>query len=203
VTYREAIQEGRRLYADAMDKAANYALFMVEEFGRPLATVCKEIADEGWNALRQRAQRLEKSAGQTPDERARAMRQENARVRMSHAKSTLKDPDEAARVVASLPSEALETLYHEARLARAGEDRSPAARKAAAAHAQEAVAPMKRAVARTAAALAIQALDEVLDDLRQAIDEEALTSRDVERIEKRLNEIANLLMEAKFKEVVG
>jgi hypothetical protein len=110
MTYREAIAEGRRLYAEAMDKAANYALFISEEFDRPLATVCKEMADEGWHALEMRARRMRERAGQTPDERSRAQRKETERIRAVHAKQALKDPEQAAKVLASLPDETLVEL---------------------------------------------------------------------------------------------
>jgi hypothetical protein len=110
MTYREAIAEGRRLYAEAMDKAANYALFVSEEFDRPLATVCKEMADEGWHALEMRARRMRERAGQTADERSRAQRKETERIRAVHAKQALKDPEQAAKVLASLPDEALVEL---------------------------------------------------------------------------------------------
>lgn len=196
MTYREAIAEGRRLYAEAMDKAANYALFVSEEFGRPLQTVCKEIADEGWNALRQRSAKLKETAGQTPDERARRTRQERQRIQRAEAKAALKDSEQVAKVIASLPDEALDNLYHETRLARAGEDRSPAARKAAHARAHEAIAPMKRAVAQTQEALVVQALDEAIEGLLELIRDEALTARGFERIDTRISRLTELLIEA-------
>ena len=201
MTYREAIAEGRRLYAEAMDRAANYALFVSEEYGRPLRTVCREIGGDGSNALRNRAQKLAKTAGETPDQRALRTRRERAAVQRSEAKAALKDPEQAAKVMASLPPEALENAYHEARMARAGVDRSPANRKAAEAATARFVQPIKRAIATTSAALGIQALEEALADLQEAHEQHALTPRLIERAERLTNEIANLLMEAKFEEV--
>jgi hypothetical protein len=199
MTYREAIAEGKRLYAEAMDKAANYVLFVIEEYGKPRATVCREIAgNEGWNALDIRTRKLAKTAGQTPDERRAGQLAKTQRNREASARAVLKDPEQAAKVIASLPAETLDTLYHEARLIRAGEDRSPAARKAAGAAANQAVAPMKRALAQTSAALGIQALEEALEDLREALSEGALTQRQIAKADGLVNEIANLLMEAKF-----
>jgi hypothetical protein len=195
MTYRAAIAEGRRLYAEAMDKAANYVLFVVEEYGKPRATVCKEIAGEGWNALDHRARALEKTAGQTPDERRAATLRKTQQAAQAHAKAALKDPEQAAKVIASLPTEALETVYHEARVARVGEDRSEPARKAAAARAREAVEPMRRAVSRTQEALVIQALDEAIDGLRDLIADGALTSRGFERIDKRISTLTGLLID--------
>ena len=203
MTYREAIAEGRRLYTEAMDKAANYALYISEEYGRPLQVVCKEVGGDGWNALRNRAQKLAKTAGQTADERALAIKKRTRAVAEAHAKSALKDPEQAAKVIASLPPEALENAYHEARMARAGIDRSPANRKAAEAATARFVQPIKRAIATTSAALGIQALEEALRDLQDAHEEHALTPRLIERAERLTNEIANLLMEAKFAEEVA
>ena len=202
MTYREAIAEGRRLYAEAMDKAANYALFVSEEYDRPLATVCKEMAGDGWDALRKRASRMAKTAGETPDQRGLRTRRERAATQRAEAKAALKDPEQAAKVIASLPPEALENAYHEARMARAGIDRSPANRKAAEAATARFVQPIKRAIATTSAALGIQALEEALRDLQDAHEEHALTPRLIERAERLTNEIANLLMEAKFSEEV-
>jgi hypothetical protein len=198
MTYREAIAEGRRLYAEAMDKAANYALFVVEEYERPLQTVCKEIAGDGWNALRVRASRMAKTAGQTPDQRALAARKEASTARRAHAKAALRDPEEAAKVIAALSDEALENVYHEARLVRAGEDRSPANRKAAAAAASNAVAPMKRAVATTHVALCVQALDEAAESLREVMAEDAVTAAALDRIERAYDRFATTLMEARM-----
>lgn len=202
MTYREAIAEGRRLYAEAMDKAANYVLFVVEEYGKARKTVCREIAGpEGYNALDHRARALEKAAGETPDQRRVRILAKRATIQRSEAKSALRDPEQAAKVISSLPDEALETVYHEARLARASEDRTPAARQAAKARANAAVQPLKRALASTSAALAIQALEEALADLREAFAEGALSGRDIAKADRLVNEIANLLMEAKFSEV--
>lgn len=202
MTYKEAIAEGRRLYQEAMDKAANYVLFIVEQYGKPRATVCKEIAGDGWNALDHRARALEKTAGQTPDERRRAAQRETNERAERAAKAALKDPGMTAKVIASLPDEALYRVYHEARLTRAGEDRTPAARKAAEAQAARAVEPMKKAVARTSVALAIQALREARDDLQSAMKAGAFTkTKDIELVKELANEIANLAMEAEFAEV--
>lgn len=197
-SYRQAIAEGKRLYAEAMDKAANYALYISEQYDRRLQTVCKEIAEDGWNALRNRAQRLEKTAGQTPDERARATLRDTQRKAESHAKAVLKDPEQAAKVIASLSPTALDNVYHEAKLIRAGEDRSPAARKAAEAGAHNALAPIRRAVATMDTALCVQALDEAADHLRGAMAEDTLTSSRFDKIDKAFNRVAELIAEARF-----
>jgi len=198
MTYTQAIREARERYKEAMDDAAADALLIVEQYGKPLQTVCKDIAGEGWAAVRQQALRIRETAGESPADRIRRREADNARKDRSRAKAVLKDPEQAAKVIASLPAQAVDELYHEARLARMGEDRTPAARKAAKAVAHQAVAPLKRSVARTHEALCIQALEEATADLQELIDEDGLTTAGVNRIEAAYNEFANLLMEAKF-----
>ncbi len=202
-TYTQAVAKAKARYKEAMEESAWDALAIVETHGRPLQTVCKDIAGDGWQALRAAARRKEKAAGQTAEERGRARDKEWKRVRESHARAALKDPEQAAKVIASLPPAALEEVYHEARLARAGEDRTPPARKAAKAASAKATEPMKRAVAATDAALGIQALDEAFEDLGRAIAQDSMTAAQVRRADSRVNDIANLLMEAKFKTEVG
>lgn len=103
-SYKQAIAEGRRLYREAMEKTANYVLYIVEEFGKPRATVCKEIAGKDWNALDVRTRKLEKIAGQTPDERRRALKAETARIYRSHAKWALQDPETVAHLLRDKPT---------------------------------------------------------------------------------------------------
>ncbi len=101
-SYAQAIAKAKARYKEAMDESAWDALAIVEEHGRPLATVCKGIAGEDWNKLRHRAAKLANSAGQTADERARAREAEWKRVRESHARAAMKDPEVAAKVIGSL-----------------------------------------------------------------------------------------------------
>lgn len=110
-TYAQAIKAARERYKEAMDEAAWDALRIVDDHGRPLQTVCKDIADDGWNALRSRAQRLAKTAGQTADERARARSRETQRKAVGHAKAVLKDPGQAEKVIASLTPNQREAVY--------------------------------------------------------------------------------------------
>jgi hypothetical protein len=196
--YDQAIRAARLRLAEAMEDAAAEALVIAEQFGKPLQTVCKDIAPDTWNALRQRAQELAKRAGQTADERARVREQETRGSNQRVAKVVLRDPDQAAKVIASLPPDAQDTLYHELKLARAGEDRTPAARSAAKAAAHAAIAPMKRAVASTHMALAIQAQEEVIDDLQAAMEDDAVTSSTFDRFEKAFNKTADLMAEIRF-----
>jgi len=199
-SYAQAITEARKRYKEHMEESAADAVFIASEHDRPLQTVCKGIAGDDWNALRVRAQRLGKAAGQTAEERARRMQMERARRQRSEAKSALLNPEQVAKVISSLPSAALDDVYHEARLARAGETRTPAARKAAHAAASTAIAPMKRALDRTQQGLVLQALEEARDDLRRLLDDGgALTSEGIKRGQELANEIANLLMEAEFR----
>lgn len=197
-TYAQAIRAARERYKEAMDGAAADVVYICRTYNKARAAVCKEIAGDGWNALDVRTRKFEKTAGQTVEEARRRREQENERKAMDRAKSVMKDPDKAAKIIATLPPTALDTVYHEARLTRAGEDRTPAARKAAKAAAHKAVEPMRRAVATTSAALGIEALKEARDDLTEAIAEHALTKRQIEQADTLVNEIANLLMEAKF-----
>jgi hypothetical protein len=199
-SYAQAIKAARERYKEAMDEAAWDALRIVDDYGRQLQTVCKDIADDGWNALRSRAQRLAKAAGQTAAERARAAQRETAKREQRAAKAVLKDPTQAAKVIASLPPQALEEVYHEARLARADVDTSPANRQAAKAAAHEAIAPMKRALSTTKAALGIQALREAREDITDAVESHSMTAHQVQTADRIVNDIANVLMEAKFTE---
>lgn len=198
-TYTQAIAKAKARYKEAMDESAWDALAIVEQYGRPLQAVCKDIAGDGWNALRQRSAKLAKTAGETAEARARARAKETERIARQHAKAALKDPDQAAKVIASLPPQALEEVYHEARLTRAGVDTSPANRKAAKAKAHAAVAPLKQAIAKTSVALCIAALVEATDDLREAIDEDALTGASYRKVEKAYNTFSEVFMEAKFR----
>lgn len=198
-SYAQAIAKARARYKEAMDEAAADVVYICRTFDRPRKTVCRDIAgDEGYNALDHRARAFEKSAGQTADESRRAAQRRTQEREVRATKKVLKDPDQAAKVFGSLSPQVLDDVYHEARLARANEDRTPAARKAAQAKATAAVAPMKRAVATTNAALGIQALREARDDIKNAIKEDAMTSAQIKTADGLCNEIANLLMEAKF-----
>jgi hypothetical protein len=60
-TYAEAIEAARSRYDFAMGEAAADILVIAEKYGKPLQTVCKDIDPDNWNALRQRARRLQKS----------------------------------------------------------------------------------------------------------------------------------------------
>lgn len=194
-TYAQAIAKARARYAEAMDGAAADALVIAEQHDKPLAVVCRGIAPDEAEALRKRASRLKAKGGAAQAQaagRARASAQRHARV-------VLKDPEQAAKVIASLPPAALDAVYHEARLARAGEDRTPATRKAAHAAASNAVAPMKRATDRTQQGLILQALEEAHDDLSRLLDEGGrMTPQGIERGKKLTNDIANLLLDAEF-----
>ncbi len=198
-SYAQAIAKAKARYKEAMDDAAADVVYICRTFNKARQAVCKEIAGDGWNALDVRTRRFEKTAGRTAEEARRRRETERARVQRAEAKSALKDPDQAAKVIASLPPQVLEEVYHEARLSRAGVDTSPANRKAAKAKAHAAVAPLKQAVAKTSVALCVAALNEATDDLREALDEDALTGASYRKVEKAYNDFSEVLMEAKFK----
>ncbi len=113
-TYAQAIKAARERYNANQDESAWDALRIADDFGRPLQVVCKEIAGDGWAALRSRAQRRAndaKRAGKTPEQRARAAQEETAKRERRAAKSVLKDPEQAAKVMASLTPTQLETAF--------------------------------------------------------------------------------------------
>lgn len=195
-SYAQAIAKAKVRYKEAMDESAWDALAIAQEYDRPLVTVCKEIAGDGWSALAAASRRRGKTAGQTADQLRRAREKAAQESARRHAKVVLKDPEQAAKVIASLPPQALDEVYHEARLARAGEDRTPANRQAAKAAAHQAVAPMRRAIATTHAALCAEALVEATDDLREAMEEDALTSTQLTKIERVHSQFVDVLAEA-------
>lgn len=125
-TYEQAIEEGRRLYNEAMDKAAAFALFITDEYGRPLQTVCKEIAGEdGWQALRSRAQRVAKSQVSAGSDAlgAAPWTQDPSRVRS--ARNVLRDPEAVRQVIASLPEDAVRNVAVEASRRAAANHEAP------------------------------------------------------------------------------
>ena len=124
-TYAQAIAKAKARYKEAMDDAAADALVIAEKYGKPLAAICNQIAGDEGQALRFRAARLAKRAGQSAEAMTRAREAENRRKALAHAKVVLKDPEQAAKVIAALPPQALDDVYHEARLARAGASELP------------------------------------------------------------------------------
>lgn len=110
----------------------------------------------------------------------------------------------AKKFVANLMNNASDTVqdtvFHELKLARAGEDRSPAARKAAEASADEAVAPIKRAVATSGIPSYLNALEEAHDGFKDALEEGAEFSEPVlSKVDLLVSAIADVAMEARLR----
>lgn len=101
MTYLQAIREAKERYAEAMEGAAWDALAIVDQFGRPLETVCKAIAGDEFKALASRSRRLRKAAGQTAAERERVRQATTKRKAEETVRRMAKaDPDFVARAVA-------------------------------------------------------------------------------------------------------
>lgn len=97
-TYRQAIAEAKARYAEHQKETAVDALFIAEEYSKPLATVCKEIAGDEWSALEARSRRMRKAVGAQPEDLRRARKEASDGARIRHAKAVLKDPEQAAEV---------------------------------------------------------------------------------------------------------
>jgi hypothetical protein len=75
-TYQQAIAAARGRYELAMADAAADVLVISEKYDKPIQSVCKDIAPDNWDALRKRAQRLEKAqvrGGTSADDVVRPM----------------------------------------------------------------------------------------------------------------------------------
>lgn len=111
--------------------------------------------------------------------------------------------DAVIEAIMSAPDETADRIFHELKLRRAGEDRSPAARKAAEAGAHEALQPMRRAMASTHIELCIQALEEAAEALIEANSEDAVTPEALRRIDKAHEKFVLARHETAFKVEVG
>lgn len=94
------------------------------------------------------------------------------------------EPEAVVRGIMNAPQNVQDDIFHELKLRRAGEDRSPAARKAAEAGTHEAMAPMRRAIASTHTELCIQALNEAREALAEADAENAVSPEALTRIDR-------------------
>lgn len=109
------------------------------------------------------------------------------------------EPEAVIAGIMAAPDSVADEIFHELKLRRAGEDRSPAARKAAEAGAHEALGPMRRAIASTSVELCIQALDEAAEAMLEADSEDAITAKDLERIDKGIEKVVLARHEVGFK----
>jgi hypothetical protein len=93
VSYESEISAARKRYQENQRASAYDALCLRDKYEKPLQTVCKDIAGEGWDALRKTSERLEKTAGQTAAERGRAREKESRRIDEAKVRSVIKkDP---------------------------------------------------------------------------------------------------------------
>lgn len=120
------------------------------------------------------------------------------RSRTRHTVRTTPAP-ELVDAIEELPDDKQDEIYHELKLRRATEDRSPANRKAAEAAAHNVVEPIRRAIASTHVALCVQALNEAADELNEALEEGALTPDGLEAIDKAHDLYVMKRHEAEFK----
>ena len=109
------------------------------------------------------------------------------------------EPEAVVEGILDAPEEVQDEIYHELKLRRATEDRSPANRKAAEAHAHAAIEPIRRAIASTHIALCVQALNEAADELNEALEEGAVTPEGLEAIDKAHDLYVMKRHEAEFK----
>lgn len=116
---------------------------------------------------------------------------------------TRNNPEAVIQAIMEAPESVSDRIFHEVKLRRDGEDRSPAARKAAEAGTHEALAPMRRAMATTHIELCIQALEEAAEALAEANAEDAVTSEALARIDKAHEKFVLARHEAAFKVEVG
>jgi hypothetical protein len=101
MSYRDDVRTARDRFEGAVEDAAAEALRLAEEYGKPLQTVCKDIAgNEAWRALEAKARRLKRS----PESRTRDGHQANIRVVRAMAKA---DPEAVAREIAKVNPQAL------------------------------------------------------------------------------------------------
>lgn len=93
-------------------------------------------------------------------------------------------PEAVIEGIMRAPQATQDEIFGELKLRRAGEDRTPAARKAAEAGAHEAMGPVRRAIASTHIELCIQALNEAREALAEADAEDAVTPEALARIDR-------------------
>lgn len=112
-------------------------------------------------------------------------------------------PEAVIQAIMEAPESVSDRIFHEVKLRRDGEDRSPAARKAAEAGSHEALAPMRRAMATTNIELCIQAQEESAEALAAANAEDVVTAEALSRIDKAHEKFVLARHEAAFKVEVG
>lgn len=112
-------------------------------------------------------------------------------------------PDTVIEAIMSASEGTQDKIFHELKLRRDGEDRSPANRKAAQARVHEAMQPVREAFARTAVELCILGLKDATEQLIEAAAEGTITEEAMGRIDKAHESFVIARHEAAFKMEVG
>lgn len=101
---------------------------------------------------------------------------ERAQMDVRRARSVVRNqPEVVVEAIMEAPEATQDAIYHELKLRRAGEDRTPANRKAATAAVNETLQPVRRGVATIGAALISGWLRDAAEKLEEAAREGALT----------------------------
>ena len=107
-------------------------------------------------------------------------------------------PSSVVSGIMAAPAAVQDEIFHELKLRRAGIDTSPAARKASNAHAHEAVAPFRSAIAAGHVTLCVQALRDALDSLNEAAEAGVLNDETMGEIVAAFEEFSFGLAQARF-----
>jgi hypothetical protein len=95
MTYQQDVKTVREDYRGAVESAAAEAVRIAEQYGRPLQTVCRDIAGDGWQALSAATKRYK------ADDRARSRATQQAAAR--HVRAAIrKNPEAVVREVAKV-----------------------------------------------------------------------------------------------------
>lgn len=108
------VSRAKAILAEAYEEAAELVAEYVEQTGEALQSLCKEIDPDNWNGLRQRVQRAQARREASSEAESAARARETERKRRSHAKETLKDPEQRRQVIASLSEAELDEVHAEA-----------------------------------------------------------------------------------------
>jgi hypothetical protein len=155
--------------------------------GRTIKVTAKSFAEHMGVAPRT-FQTWVKNAAMAPQPitTTRERRREDARRAIRH------DPDAVIDAIMEAPEQTQDRIFHEVKLRRAGEDRSPASRKAAAAHTDDMLEPATKALGKMASGVIgmAETIEEVADDLDKAI----LDGYNLDDVLPRLREATDRLM---------
>jgi transposase-like protein len=122
-------------------------------------------------------------------------------TRETRAAKTLakEDPHALAKAIEEAGPQAMDNVYDELKLRRAGVDTSEAARKAAVARTHRDLEPVRRSMATSGLALAVQAIKDATEHLREAISADAVTSESMAEVTSAYDELTVTIMEANMR----